>query len=99
MTLATSSGSALRFCTVTWSPRLTSSGSSPRDSGVLTEPVAQREHEFTQDQPWIRTRCNTIHSNGRALFRRSPGKSYDSGFAGAVCRIAWRTKLAECAGG
>ncbi len=40
ITLAISIGSALRFCAVCCRPRLTSSGSSPADIGVLTEPVA-----------------------------------------------------------
>lgn len=39
ITLATSTASALLFCTVCCKPRFTSSGSSPADMGVLTEPV------------------------------------------------------------
>lgn len=42
MTFAISMGSALRFCAVTCSPRLTSSGFSPCDIGVLTEPGESR---------------------------------------------------------
>ena len=38
MTVATSLASALLFCTVICRPRFTSSGSSPADMGVLTEP-------------------------------------------------------------
>lgn len=43
MTLAISGASARLFWTVTCSPRLTSSGFSPRDIGVLTEPI-QAKH-------------------------------------------------------
>lgn len=51
MTLAISIGSALLFCAVTCKPLLTSSGSSPRDIGVFTEPLAlslARPH-YSQD--------------------------------------------------
>lgn len=49
MTLATSMGSALRFCAVTCSPRLTCSGSSLAERGVLTDPARDKPTSMSRN--------------------------------------------------